>query len=184
MHHDAVRHAKIGGGARARGNHRVHPADQPSRPAGMNPLGGGGEDQGQGHAKHVPHDHARQHLGVSPGMPDACRARLGRPPERGECAIGQAGHVGGQDVGPAGGDAQPLRLLRDELDDRRGDARQAPLEVRRENLEVARARSRSCHGARRGIRLAVPRSARRPHKYRPRRDRRRSPADRASPKDR
>ena len=70
--HDHLRVAfQIPGGLARRGDHRIHPVDQPFGIPGMGPLRGAGEQQFQPQSEDVAQDQTQQHLGVSPCVPDA-----------------------------------------------------------------------------------------------------------------
>src|SRR5690348_5816258 len=97
------------------------------------------EEQLQRRSAEIAEDNPADHFGIAPRVPDAMRPAR-RPPQEAEelPPVNARNRIG--ETGPERGDtkAEP-RLQRNELDDRRRDARQPALEVRGDDLDFANA---------------------------------------------
>src|SRR5262245_61839497 len=70
VHDDSMRHLQEAAGTLARGNHAIHPPDQPLRIAFVLALAGGGEEQPHRGATYVAQQDTAQHFQITPRMPD------------------------------------------------------------------------------------------------------------------
>ena len=145
VHDHPVRHVEEAAAAAAGGDDGVHPPDEPFGVGGMATLPGRCEDELHRHAQDIAQEEPGQHLRVAASMPDA-EATAARPPP--ECCPLEPAEPRKEfrQAGADGGDAERPPLQGDQVDDRRGDAGEPPLEIRGNHLDIGNLDTRPVKG--------------------------------------